>query len=297
MPTRPRSKRIAGQVIDLPADGDGDDHGGEGGEETRRPVAEEGAVAERGVALVRRGLCGSHGLRPRCDGIGRRGTSTMGAGPTNGTSNKVRGGMCVKISARSRDFQLVRRIAREVYPSQRGGNGVEAAPQLRPPSASQSRRGRSVSAFRTSGRVRHRCRGSPAGSHRTGRGRSRHRHSGGGSRRRRLPAVPSRPAARLSIQAWTMSRRLAISGSSVARKASRRCSMPRAMPSSMTLPQMPICSLAARNVSCSAASLVISQPMRMPGMPKALDSDDDADRPLAQRGRQRQAACHRTRSR
>lgn len=46
------------------------------------------------------------------------------------------------------------------------------------------------------------------------------------------------------------------------------------MPSSMTLPQMPICSLAARNVSCSAAFLVISQPMRIPGMPKAFDSDE-----------------------
>ena len=43
---------IAGEVVDLPADGDRDDLRRKGGEEPRREVAQEGAMAESGIALV-----------------------------------------------------------------------------------------------------------------------------------------------------------------------------------------------------------------------------------------------------
>ena len=45
-------ERIAGQVVDLPADGDRDDLRRKGREKPRRPVAQEGAMAEGGIALV-----------------------------------------------------------------------------------------------------------------------------------------------------------------------------------------------------------------------------------------------------
>jgi hypothetical protein len=44
-------ERVAGQVVDLPADGDRDDLRGEGGEEARRPVGAERPVAEGGEPL------------------------------------------------------------------------------------------------------------------------------------------------------------------------------------------------------------------------------------------------------
>jgi hypothetical protein len=51
-PDQPEIERVAGEVVDLPADGNGDDLGREGGEEPCRPVAQERAVSERGVASV-----------------------------------------------------------------------------------------------------------------------------------------------------------------------------------------------------------------------------------------------------
>ena len=45
-------ERIARQVVDLPADRDRDDLRREGRQEARRPEAQEGAVAEGGIALV-----------------------------------------------------------------------------------------------------------------------------------------------------------------------------------------------------------------------------------------------------
>ena len=52
-------ERIAGEVVDLPADGDRDDLGRKGRQKPRRPEAQEGAMAEGSVALVD-GVCG-HG--------------------------------------------------------------------------------------------------------------------------------------------------------------------------------------------------------------------------------------------
>ena len=46
------------------------------------------------------------------------------------------------------------------------------------------------------------------------------------------------------------------------------------MASSTTEFVMRICSLAARNRPWRSASVVISQPIRMPGSPSAFDSDD-----------------------
>ena len=45
-------ERIAGEVVDLPADGDRDDLRRKGREEPRRQIAQEGAMAESGIALV-----------------------------------------------------------------------------------------------------------------------------------------------------------------------------------------------------------------------------------------------------
>ena len=62
-------ERIAGQVVDLPADGDRDDLRRKGREKPRRPVAQEGAVAEGGVALVGGG---GFGVMDRTAIVGRR---------------------------------------------------------------------------------------------------------------------------------------------------------------------------------------------------------------------------------
>ena len=106
---------IARQIIDLPADGDGHDHGGEGGEETRRPIAQEGAVAESGVALVgwRMGL-GCHGYGPVA--------MALAGGALPGWALfrpmkliKVRRRICVKIGPGSRDFRAACPIARGSY--------------------------------------------------------------------------------------------------------------------------------------------------------------------------------------
>ena len=56
-------ERIAGEVVDLPADGDRDDLGRKGREKPRRPEAHESAMAEGSVALVD-GVSG-HGRIPR----------------------------------------------------------------------------------------------------------------------------------------------------------------------------------------------------------------------------------------
>ena len=49
--------------------------------------------------------------------------------------------------------------------------------------------------------------------------------------------------------------------------ASRCANARAAISSSTTLPQMPICSLAARNVRIRSRSRHTSHPVRMPGMP------------------------------
>ena len=49
---QPEVERVAGQVVDLPADGDRNDLCGECGEEARRPETQERAVPEGGIALV-----------------------------------------------------------------------------------------------------------------------------------------------------------------------------------------------------------------------------------------------------
>jgi len=50
----PEVEGIARQVVDLPADGHGDDLRGEGGQEPRQPVAQERPVPERRIAFYGR---------------------------------------------------------------------------------------------------------------------------------------------------------------------------------------------------------------------------------------------------
>ena len=64
-----------------------------------------------------------------------------------------------------------------------------------------------------------------------------------------------------------------MNGWSSASHAARCASARAAISSSTTLPQMPICSLAARNVLISSPSRQTSQPVRMPGMPYVLLSE------------------------
>ena len=67
-------ERIAGEVVDLPADRDRDDLGRKGRQEPRRPEAQESAMAEGSVALVD-GVSG-HGRIPGTFG----GDALVGAG-------------------------------------------------------------------------------------------------------------------------------------------------------------------------------------------------------------------------
>jgi len=55
---------------------------------------------------------------------------------------------------------------------------------------------------------------------------------------------------------------------------SRRSSTRVVSSSSSTAPVMKICSLAARNVSISASSRQVSQPIRRPGSPYVFDIDE-----------------------
>ncbi len=70
-----------------------------------------------------------------------------------------------------------------------------------------------------------------------------------------------------AIQSATRARRRRISARVGSRIAARFSRIRSAIHSSTTLPQMLICSFAARNSSCSAGSRVTTQPMRMPGTP------------------------------
>ena len=52
IPTKPRSNGSPREIVDLPPHRNRDNLGGEGGEETGAPVTQEGAVTERGKALI-----------------------------------------------------------------------------------------------------------------------------------------------------------------------------------------------------------------------------------------------------